>query len=1721
MKMISKISWSIAMLILAHFTSHAQLTVNGGGAVSANALVSNLIGSGVTFSNATYSGANIAVGTFNGSASNIGLPSGVILTSGSLNVAPGPNNNGGAGFSNQGPQITELNAIAQSPTRDGAILEFDFVPQSNLISFKYVFASEEYNEYVCSEFNDAFAFLISGPGITGAENLAVVPSTTIPITINTINGGAVGALGSITNSPCILGNSAYYVFNTGNTVQYDGWTTVLTAQRTVIPCQTYHIRLMIADGFDDIFDSAVFLEENSFNSAVYTASVSTPFGDTDAIEGCVQATVNFTRPNADSTPLTINFTTAGNALWGVDYTPFPLSITIPAGQTTAGFNINAIEDFITEGDETLIINAISPCGLIPVTVTLKDKPPINLSVPNAGLCNGQGPATLTATATGGVQPITFLWNTGQTSASISVNPPTTTLYTVTATDFCGTTATANPVVAIQDIPTASINLPPVACSDFPVQVNYTGTAPPSATYIWDFDGASNVTSGSSQGPYQVTWSTSGIKTVSLQVIENGCASNTVTAQIMINPTPTADFVVDPIVCAGQIAVVGYTGTGTDGGGYGWGFPGGSIITGGRRGPFQIVWDSVGVFGVSLTVTENGCTSPPFVVNVTVQPTPTSDFTAVSPVCVNENSTISYNGTASSTASYNWNFAGGNVQSGSGAGPYQVSWATAGTKDLFLTVTENGCTGSVTNVQVIVRPLPTASFTVTTPVCTGQAATVTYSGNANVNSTFNWNFGTATVLSGSGMGPYQVLWNDVGTYPISLTVIRNGCQSPPVTQNVNVFQTPSAPFSVVSPVCTGQTSQIQYAGSLVNATFNWSFSGGQVVSGFGPGPYQVYWDNEGDKNIQLMVTNSNGCPSLPQSQIVQVLPTPTSIFTVTTPVCEGDPATVQYTGTGQINASYFWDFNGGTIVTGSGQGPYEVAWPIAGIKNISIQVIQDGCISAPGTQQVLVKPRPTGFFTAQSPVCAFETSQLVYSGTSGANALYNWNVDNGIINSGSGIGPLNVYWETAGVKEIKLVVIDDGCSSVEVIQPVVVNPIPTPDFQAQSPICLGDLSAVNYSGTGTAFATYNWDFGDANIISGSSQGPFQLTWDTAGLKPIVLFVSENGCTSPPDTQFVLVHPIPTSPFTASPTVCVGQPATIQYAGANSLQASYNWDFNGGTIQSGSGQGPFLVSWNTPGIKNISLIVVENGCISPQTFVQVNVSPYPTSTFTASPLACNGQLSTVQFTGTALSNANYNWNFGGATVVNGTGPGPYQLTWDIDGPKIVTLTVEQNGCPSAPSQVQINVAPSPSVNAGPDAILCSGDSIQFGINPVSGYSYLWNSNTGLSSTTVSNPVFSYQNLSNTPFNGQYILSVSLGGCTVTDTLLVQVLPQPQVNWQLPAGQCQIGNSFNFSANGNLTLNATYLWTFGTAANHPSLAEQNPSGVTFNTPGLHPITLTVSDWGCGAPVYQGFIEVFAMPQALFQAENFAGCPPLKVQFNNLSTFSDSLTYQWSFGDNSSSTFINGTHSYLQSGSYSVTLAATSLQGCTAYFTSHGAINVFPQPIAGFDIDNDVVRTDNPLVNIYDRSVGASLIYYTSGHGQNMMGPNAHFVYESEGNFTITQFVENEFGCRDTAQKQLKTEPVITFYVPNAFTPNSDGANDEFLCFGLNIKDFRMEIYNRWGELVFESNDINRGWNGRLFNQNDQEISQMDVYAFVVYVTDTFDNPRRRIDGTVTLVK
>lgn len=254
------------VFVISKINLQAQLVVQD--SVAASILANQITGGGVAISNISHTPLDsVTMGAFSCSgACNIGLSSGIILTSGSSSVAGQPNYGTGQGFS-IGSNLFDLDLYNLSPgttLADICILEFDFVAVSDTVQFNYVFGSEEYSDYVGSALNDIFGFFISGPGITGNQNIALVPGTTLPIAINNVNNGQSPA-GTPPTGPCM--NCAYFLDNTLNayTTAYDGLTTVLTATGGGLqPGQTYHLKLAIADAIDHVFDSGVFLEAGSF-----------------------------------------------------------------------------------------------------------------------------------------------------------------------------------------------------------------------------------------------------------------------------------------------------------------------------------------------------------------------------------------------------------------------------------------------------------------------------------------------------------------------------------------------------------------------------------------------------------------------------------------------------------------------------------------------------------------------------------------------------------------------------------------------------------------------------------------------------------------------------------------------------------------------------------------------------------------------------------------------------------------------------------------------------------------------------------------------------------------------------------------------------------------------------------------------------------------------------------------------------------------------------------------------------------------------------------------------------------------------------------------------------------------------------------------------------------------------------------------------------------------
>jgi gliding motility-associated-like protein len=284
------------LLISGAYSLKAQLIVDTNH--SPQYLVQNvLLSNSIKVSNITYTGAKGAIGYFDGTHSNIGLANGVLMTTGNVKIAAGPNNTNSRGEDNNLPGDSALSAISGDSTFDACILQFDFIPFSDTVSFDFAFGSQEYPKYTCGD-NDVFAFFISGPGITSTKNLAVIPGTTIPISINTVNGNCTSQ--SVYGGACCNSNSNYYTDNlNGTTVGYGGFTTVIKAKSSVICGQTYHIKIAIADGHDYSFDSGVFVGGHSFRGG--TNPLNIVVSPSDSVCPNDKVTVNFPYNNPTNT----------------------------------------------------------------------------------------------------------------------------------------------------------------------------------------------------------------------------------------------------------------------------------------------------------------------------------------------------------------------------------------------------------------------------------------------------------------------------------------------------------------------------------------------------------------------------------------------------------------------------------------------------------------------------------------------------------------------------------------------------------------------------------------------------------------------------------------------------------------------------------------------------------------------------------------------------------------------------------------------------------------------------------------------------------------------------------------------------------------------------------------------------------------------------------------------------------------------------------------------------------------------------------------------------------------------------------------------------------------------------------------------------------------------------------------------------------------------------
>lgn len=445
MKIIKSTLTAIALVVagFVSFNAQAQLVIEPSSNYTPEELVQVLVGEGVNVSNVTINCGADAYGVFNAENTTLPLSNGLILTSGTAVNAIGPNNSGSQTGSSGFAGDADLDLVTTAPTNDACVLEFDFTPYSDELSFNYVFGSEEYLEYAESTFNDVFAFFVTGPNPAGGTynnvNIALIPGTSIPVSINTIHD-AYEPNGVAAEYPeYYINNGDGFEVDPESTIQYDGLTTTLAAFASVVPCQSYHLKIAIADAGDSAFDSGVFLEAGSLSTnfvEVSANAVSIDGNATAAVEGCINAAITFTATNPATEDLEITFTLAGSATEGTDYQAVSHTVVIPEGQTSVSVPLNIIEDDVTEGNESIIVNFTLDvaCEAFDQTasIDITDVTPLTITTDNTTIDAGQL-VQLQAVGGGGNYswtPTTGLGN--PTVANPVASPLQTTTYTVTS-----------------------------------------------------------------------------------------------------------------------------------------------------------------------------------------------------------------------------------------------------------------------------------------------------------------------------------------------------------------------------------------------------------------------------------------------------------------------------------------------------------------------------------------------------------------------------------------------------------------------------------------------------------------------------------------------------------------------------------------------------------------------------------------------------------------------------------------------------------------------------------------------------------------------------------------------------------------------------------------------------------------------------------------------------------------------------------------------------------------------------------------------------------------------------------------------------------------------------------------------------------------------------------------------------------------------------------------
>lgn len=683
------------------------------------------------------------------------------------------------------------------------------------------------------------------------------------------------------------------------------------------------------------------------------------------------------------------------------------------------------------------------------------------------------------------------------------------------------------------------------------------------------------------------------------------------------------------------------------------------------------------------------------------------------------------------------------------------------------------------------------------------------------------------------------------------------------------------------------------------------------------------------------------------------------------------------------------------------------------------------------------------------------------------------------------------------------------------------------------VCVGAATTFtdNSSTTSGTISSWSWDFGDpASAPNNTStlQNPTHIFSAAGTYNVILVSTASTGCSATTTIQ-VTVNPLPTPSFVYN-QVC--QDVLVNFTSTSTVAAPSTitgtaWNF--GDPASGGNNTSTLSnpSHTFTGVGNyvVTLVVTTSGGCTQTTTQTITVSPQVSAAFIATSVCPN---SPMQFTNQSLNSTIYHWDFGVASATNDTSnvPNP-TYTYTASGTYNVTLIANPGSC-SDTSIVAVTVNPGPAI-AFTAPQVCLGSPTSFTDQTVitSGIISSWHWDFGVGSLTndtsnIQNPNYTYTSA------GTYNVTLtctSNNGCTGTLTIPVVVNSLPTANFSSTVvcqGVPSVFTDLSLAGAGNIT---NWNWDFGDGS--PSSSTQSPSH-TYSNDSTYNVTLIVTNTaGCIDTIVLPVVTN-ANPLVAFSADTLSGCPTLCVNFTDQTTISSAsiIGWTWDFGDGSSASYSQNPSHCFPTGTYSITLTSVSSTGCASTLMIPNMIDVYPVPFASFSAFPNPTTIISPFVSFTDLSSGSPVIWHWDfGDGSTFSDTadtqNADYTYSSEYGATYPVYLQvtNQYGCVDDTTIYVIVEPDFEFFIPNCFTPNGDLLNDGFFGKGYGIEKYELWVFDRWGNLIFNTKDINDAWDGSVAGKGG-DIAQEDVYVWKVVLTDVF-NKKHKYIGHVTLIK